>query len=110
MCCRESFAGACLDDVVIFSLTWEEHLKHLAEVFSRLNEAGLTVKPQECQFAQQEVHYLGHIIGGGKVCPNPAKLASGKDSPKRQKKKDVRAFQGLTSYVVNSRYPCDLLD
>ena len=94
----ESFAGAYLDDVVIFSLTWEEHLKHLAEVFSRLNEAGLTVKPQKCQFAQQEDHYLGHIIGGGKVCPDPAKIASVKDYPKPQTRKDVRAFLGLTGY------------
>ena len=93
----ESFAGAYLDDV-IFSLSWEEHLKHLAEVLSRLHEAGLTVKPQKCQFAQQEVHYQGHIIGRGKVRPDPAKIASVKDCPKPQTKKDVRAFLGLTGY------------
>ena len=39
----------------------------------------MTVKPQKCPFAQQEVHYLGHIIGGGKVCPDPAKIARVKD-------------------------------
>ena len=72
----ETFAGAYLDDVVVFSPSWEEHLQELGEVFARLTKAGLTLKLQKCQFAENEAHYLGHIIGGGDVKPDPDKIKS----------------------------------
>ncbi len=45
----QSFALAYLDDTVIFSATWEEHLLHLEQVLTRLSRAGLTAKPEKCQ-------------------------------------------------------------
>ena len=50
----EGFTAAYLDDLVIYSSTWEEHLKHLHLVFQRLQKAGLTAKPKKCQFAMQQ--------------------------------------------------------
>ena len=47
----EGFTAAYLDDLVVYSSTWEEHLQHLRQVFSRLQEASLTAKPKKCQFA-----------------------------------------------------------
>ena len=44
------FAAAYLDDVIIFSNSWNDHSKHLNCVFFRLRQAGLTVKQQKCQF------------------------------------------------------------
>ena len=49
----EKFAGAYLDDVIIFSRSWDEHLDHLREVFRRLQEAELTLKVSKCQFAKK---------------------------------------------------------
>lgn len=46
-----SFAAAYLDDVVIHSATWPGHLQHIHAVMSKLQGAGLTVKPKKCQFA-----------------------------------------------------------
>ena len=60
---QESFAAAYLDDVIIFSETWEEHLKHVEEVLQRLKEAGLTVKLRKCQFGMAHCVYLGHNNG-----------------------------------------------
>ena len=94
----EQFAGAYLDDVVIHSKTWQEHLQHLQEVFSRLENAGLTVKVQKCQFGQAEAQYLGHVIGGGRVKPDPGKLRAVGSYPRPLTKKDVRAFLGLVGY------------
>ena len=65
---------AYLDDLVIFSSTWEEHLEHLSVILTRLKEAGLSVKPSKCQFAVSECVYLGHVIGGGRVMPVKDKL------------------------------------
>ena len=62
-----SFANAYIDDLIIFSRTWEEHLKHLREVLTRIQEAGLTVKPKKCKYGMAQCSYLGHVIGGGEV-------------------------------------------
>ena len=94
----EQFAGAYLDDVIIHSKTWQEHLQHLQEVFRRLENAGLTVKVQKCQFGQAEAQYLGHVIGGGRVKPDPGKLRAVGSYPRPLTKKDVRAFLGLVGY------------
>ena len=51
-----------LDDVIIFSATFEEHLKRLVSVFERFLSAGLKLKLKKCQFVQRSVTYLGHII------------------------------------------------
>ena len=52
----------CLNDVIIFSVSFQEHLRRLEAVFARLEEAGLKLKLAKCQFAKAEVKYLGHII------------------------------------------------
>ena len=94
----EKFAGAYLDDVIIFSRSWNEHLVHLREVFWRLQEAGLTLKVSKCQFGKKEVHYLGHVIGAGAVNPDPAKIKCIQEHPRPRTKRDVKAFLGLAGY------------
>ncbi|PIK50431.1 hypothetical protein BSL78_12670 [Apostichopus japonicus] len=51
-----------LDDIIIFSHTFEEHLERLKAVFQRLEDYGLKVKPSKCQLLRKRVKYLGHII------------------------------------------------
>ena len=94
----QGFAGAYLDDIVIFSCSWEEHLHHLSEVFTVLQNAGLTIKPIKCQFAHGQVHYLGHIIGGGSIRPDPSKVEAVLAYQRPVTKKDVRSFLGLIGY------------
>ena len=56
------FAFTYLDDVLIFSNSWEEHLEHLEIVFNRFKSAGLKIKLSKCQFFKKQLHYLGHKI------------------------------------------------
>ena len=49
-----------LDDIIIFGRTFDEHLSRSRTVLERLNQAGLTLKPSKCQWARNEVKYLGH--------------------------------------------------
>ena len=77
----ESFASAYLDDIVIHSATWEEHLQHLEIVLVRLREAGLTAKPRKCQFGMAQCVYLGHVVGGGKVQVERSKVDAIKKMP-----------------------------
>jgi len=64
--CRE-FAAAYIDDVLIFSKTWDEHLIHVKKVLQALRKAGLTAKPSKCKWRRSSIHYLGHTIGSGQV-------------------------------------------
>ena len=51
-----------LDDVLVFSETYEEHLHHLGTVFEKFQKAGLIIKLNKCQFFKTHLHYLGHRI------------------------------------------------
>ncbi|KAJ1152736.1 hypothetical protein NDU88_005511 [Pleurodeles waltl] len=64
---REAFSAAYLDDITVFSSSWEEHLQHLCEVLKNLQRAGLTNKASKCQIGQGSVVYLGHQVGSGQV-------------------------------------------
>ena len=88
----DTFAAAYLDDVVVHSATWEQHLQHLGEVLRRINEAGLTIQPKKCALAQSEARYLGHIIGGGVIKPQKDKLEAVRVCPRPQTKKDIDFF------------------
>ncbi|GFW03201.1 retrovirus-related Pol polyprotein from transposon 17.6 [Trichonephila clavipes] len=77
----EDFAVPCLDDIAIFSLAWDDHLKHLKDVFDHLRSAKLHIKPSKCQFAQAYVKYLGHLVGQGLRTPGELKVQVIKDFP-----------------------------
>ncbi|CAM4553814.1 unnamed protein product [Lepidochelys olivacea] len=56
----ESFAVAYIDDICVFSQTWEDHVSQVRQVLDRLQGAGLTVKAEKCKVGMAEVSYLGH--------------------------------------------------
>lgn len=95
---KGQFAAAYLDDLVVYSETWKEHCHHLRQVLLRLRENGLTAKPAKCQFGMRQCVYLGHVVGGGQVHPEPSKLTAVENFPTPSTKKQVRAFLGLTGY------------
>uniref|UniRef100_A0A9J8CV35 Gypsy retrotransposon integrase-like protein 1 n=1 Tax=Cyprinus carpio carpio TaxID=630221 RepID=A0A9J8CV35_CYPCA len=72
----EGVAGceAYLDDVVIYSSTWSQHLAQLGDVFKRLKAANLTLNLSKCEFGQATVTYLGKVVGHGHVSPVGAKV------------------------------------
>ena len=88
----QDFAAAYLDDLIIYSNTWEDHLKHVRVILQRLREAGLTVKPTKCQFGMERCVYLGHVVGGGTVQPEASKVETVKQFAVPETKKQVRAF------------------
>ena len=94
----QDFAAAYLDDLIIYSTTWEDHLGHFRAILQKLREAGLTAKPVKCQFGMEHCVYLGHIVGGGIVRPEASKVETVKQFAVPETKKQVRAFLGLTGY------------
>ena len=92
------YAEAYLDDLVIFSSTWEEHCQHIKTVLCRLQEAGLTAKPAKCQLGRRQCVYLGHLVGNGEVRPEQSNIDAVANFPQPVIKKQIRSFLGLTGY------------
>ena len=63
-----------IDDINVYSSTWEDHLKHLEEVFKRLRKAGLKINPDKCHFGTQELQFLGYIVGINGIKPDESKI------------------------------------
>jgi hypothetical protein len=94
----EEFACGYIDDLAIFSHTWEDHLQHLDIVLGRIMEAGLTVKPNKCQLAEGKVQYLGKEVGAGSIAPQDEKIRCIKIYPLPSNKTELRGFLGLVGY------------
>ncbi|KAK7915940.1 hypothetical protein WMY93_011701 [Mugilogobius chulae] len=92
------FSAAYLDDVVIYSSSWEDHLCHLQEVLQRIRAAGLTINPRKCSLAHREVQYLGYTIGYGKIKPQVEKMEAIRSFPVPTTKRKVRGFIGLVGW------------
>ena len=86
-----------LDDVLVYSRTFSNHLDHLCLVFDRFREAGLKLKPKKCHFGQKSVKFLGHVISKDGVQPDPGKIKAIKGYPVPRRVKDVCAFLDLAN-------------
>ncbi|EFA13080.1 Retrovirus-related Pol polyprotein from transposon 17.6-like Protein [Tribolium castaneum] len=87
-----------LDNIILFSHSYEEHLVKLEKVFERIMEANLKLKPSKCSFLKKEVKMLGHVINNTGIAPDQEKLLAVKNFPQPTNVKDVQSFLGLCNY------------
>ena len=76
-----------MDDLLIFDMNFNDHLKHVREILDRLRQAGLTVNPKKCTIAANEIKILGHEIKDGKILPATDKIKTIETWPTPQTKK-----------------------
>ena len=65
-----------MDDVSIYGTDKAEHYSHLRAVLERLQTAGVTLNAQKCVFNKHRIRFLGHIIDGNGIHPDPQKVAA----------------------------------
>lgn len=87
-----------IDDIIIFAVTFEQHLQVLHELLVRLRKANLTARPSKCSIGYTSLECLGHVIGENKLKPHPDKVKSMIDAPRPVTKKQVRSFLGLLGF------------
>ena len=87
-----------LDDISIFSKTWEDHLEHVREIMEVLQRNQLLCKPSKCVFGATEILYLGHFVSGDSIRPGPKKLAAVEEWPVPKSITQVRSFLGFANY------------
>ena len=89
---------AYIDDLLVCSQTFEEHLEHLRTVFARLRKAGLRLEAKKCLFLREEVPYLGYVVTKQGIRPDVAKTEKVRDYPVPTSVTQVRQFLGFASY------------
>ena len=87
-----------IDDILVFSNTWSDHLAYMRDLFDRLTKAGLVVNLAKCEFAKATVTYLGHEVGRGHVVPRQAKVQAIVEFPAPSSKKEVMRFLGMCGF------------
>ena len=94
----DDFVIVYLDDILVFSKTWEEHIVHVKKVLDVLRKEKLYVKMSKCEFAKTSLVYLGHILGGGHLRVDPAKVAVIVNWPRPNTVTEIRSFLGAVQY------------
>jgi Reverse transcriptase (RNA-dependent DNA polymerase) len=89
------FSFCYLDDIIAASPSRDQHLVHLRQLFSKLNEAGLVVNAEKCTLAVQEVNFLGHRITADGVQPLPDHVEAIHSFPPPATVKQLQAFLGI---------------
>ena len=93
-----NFILVYLDDIIIYSNTFEEHLQHIEAALLKLREAHLKANPEKCDFGEIEIAFLGHIITTEGIKPNKENSKLVREFPPPKNVKQVRSYLGLCSY------------
>ena len=87
-----------LDDIIVFGRTFDEQLIRLREVFGRIRQANLKLKPSKCSLFRRNVAFLGHVVSEKGIAMQPEKVQAIRDWPPCQNLTELRAFLGTTGY------------
>lgn len=90
-----------LDDVLITAKSAELHMEKLCVVLKRLQDAGLTLKKEKCEFFKNEINYLGYVINKNGLKKDPAKVKAIIDAPVPTNVSTLQSFLGLVNYYRN---------
>jgi hypothetical protein len=88
-----------VDDIIVHSVTFEEHLIHLRRLFERLRAANVTLKAKKCSVAQQSLKFLGFIADGEGIRADPEKVEAIKTWKTPKTLKQVQRFLGAANWL-----------
>ena len=92
------FVQLYLDDIIIFSGTFTEHLERLEKTLQRLRDSGLKLKPSKCHLFRKKVKYLGHVISEDGIETDPEKIAAVQMYPEPTTVQELRRALGFFGY------------
>src|SRR6218665_2395318 len=94
----EDYCEAYLDDVMVFSRSWDDHLNHLHNVLVRVQLANLTLNIRKCEFVNATLDLLGHTLSLNTVRPRQQKVDALLNFPTPTNRKQVQSLLGLAGY------------
>ncbi|CAF1504501.1 unnamed protein product [Adineta ricciae] len=95
---RWKYSLAYLDDVIIYSTTFNQHLIHLDDILNRLNDANFRLNVNKCQIAKTAIDYLGHHIERSSIRPNADNIRALRECPQPITAKEAFRFLKATEY------------
>ncbi|KAK7004546.1 hypothetical protein BgiMline_006075 [Biomphalaria glabrata] len=87
-----------IDDILIATETWSEHIALISSLLLRLRETGLTARPSKCLIGFTRLKFLGHVIQENQLMPDEEKVAQLLEAPRPITKTGVRSFLGMCGY------------
>ncbi|GBG59002.1 hypothetical protein CBR_g24350 [Chara braunii] len=94
----DRFVLIYLDDILVYSRSLDEHVEHLRTVLERLRQAKYKANLDKCEFARQELEYLGHYVTPQGIRSLADKIEAIRVWPEPTNTTDVRSFMGLAGY------------
>ncbi|GBC54530.2 retroviral-like aspartic protease 1 [Rhizophagus irregularis DAOM 181602=DAOM 197198] len=91
----DKFMNVYIDDIIIYSKNWNEHLQHIKIVLEELRKANMMLKLKKCEWAKKNVEYLGHIVGTDGLKPDDKKIEKIKNLKPPKNIKQIREINGL---------------
>lgn len=98
---RDLLKGTCLiylDDIIVYSVSLQEHLDKLGKVFQRLREANLKISLDKCEFLKHSIKYLGYLVTNQGLRPDPDKVSAIQRIKLPTDQKQIKSFLGLIGY------------
>ena len=87
-----------IDDIIVFGRNFDEHIARIERVLERMRLAGLKLKPKKCEMLATEVVFLGHVVSGEGVKPNPVNISKIADWPRPKTPRQVKQLVAMGSY------------
>ncbi|XP_069169570.1 uncharacterized protein [Procambarus clarkii] len=87
-----------IDDVLIYDVDWQDHLRHIEDFFKAMLQSGLVVNLHKSEFARTSVVFLGHKVGGGWIAPKASKIEAIVQYPTPATRKDILRFLGMAGF------------
>lgn len=87
-----------MDDVIVFSKTWTDHIRHLTQLFRRIREFGLKISKEKTKLGRDSVKFMGHVVAWDGIRPNEDRVRAIRDLPIPTNVKAVRTFLGMMGY------------
>ncbi len=91
-------ADSFVDDILGHTQNWESHIMTLRELFGRMRETNLAIRPTKCKLGYMNLDFVGHKVGQNVVQPNPDRVSEIQNAKRPETKKQVRSFLGLVGF------------
>ena len=88
-----------MDDVIVFGANKEEHEARLTATLRQIEAAGVTLNPRKCEFRKTSMKFLGHVVAGDGIRPDPDKTAAIQNMQAPTNVPELRRFLGMTNQM-----------